>query len=191
LERIGVKFRESAIAHKYLDGLKGIEIGAAAHNPFGLNTINIDNASESLFKQSEIEMCGEAARIDIIAEGDDLPLADNSVDYVVSSHVLEHFPDPVKAMKEWFRVVRTGGYILAIVPHKDRTFDKDRDRTRLLELILTHGGWIAMPIPVQEHCSVWITEDVLEMAEYYCWPVIEHQDIDDKVGNGFLIVLRK
>ena len=37
-----MKFRESAIAHKYLDGLKGIEIGGSAHNPFGLDTINVD-----------------------------------------------------------------------------------------------------------------------------------------------------
>jgi hypothetical protein len=31
-----MKFREHALAHKFLDGLKGLEIGAAAHNPFGL-----------------------------------------------------------------------------------------------------------------------------------------------------------
>lgn len=37
-----MKFPESALAHKYLDGLKGIEIGGAAHNSFGLDTINVD-----------------------------------------------------------------------------------------------------------------------------------------------------
>ena len=35
-----MKFKESALAHKYLDGLKGLEIGASAHNPFGLDTVN-------------------------------------------------------------------------------------------------------------------------------------------------------
>ena len=36
-------FPESKIAHQYLDHLKGIEIGEAAHNAFGLNTINVDD----------------------------------------------------------------------------------------------------------------------------------------------------
>ena len=31
-----MKFRDSELAHKLLDGLKGIEIGAAAHNPFNI-----------------------------------------------------------------------------------------------------------------------------------------------------------
>ena len=34
-------FREHALAHQLLDGLTGLEIGAAAHNPFGLRTRNV------------------------------------------------------------------------------------------------------------------------------------------------------
>jgi hypothetical protein len=33
---------ESALAHRWLDGLHGVEIGGAAHNDFGLDTINVD-----------------------------------------------------------------------------------------------------------------------------------------------------
>ena len=32
-------YPESNLAHKYLDGLEGIEIGWSAHNPFGRKTI--------------------------------------------------------------------------------------------------------------------------------------------------------
>lgn len=32
---------ESQLAHRYLDGLQGIEIGAAAYAPFGLDSLNI------------------------------------------------------------------------------------------------------------------------------------------------------
>ena len=35
-------FRENALAHKLLDGLRGIEIGSSAHNAFGLNTLNVN-----------------------------------------------------------------------------------------------------------------------------------------------------
>ena len=31
-----IKFAESKLAHQFLDGLTGLEIGGSAHNPFGL-----------------------------------------------------------------------------------------------------------------------------------------------------------
>src|ERR1700761_1923497 len=134
-----MKFQHSALAHRLLDGLEGIEIGGSAHNPFGLKTRNVDRfPADSVFKDEERQQCGETLPIDIMAPGDDLPLADHSVDFVISSHVMEHFPDPIKALKEWHRVVRPGGYIYVIAPHKERIFDKDRPRTTLAELIERH-----------------------------------------------------
>lgn len=132
-----MKFRESKLAHKYLDGLVGLEIGGSAHNPFGLNTKNVDYTADldTVFKQEEIKLCGEALKVDIVAPGDQLPVPDNSQDFVISSHVIEHFFDPIKALKEWLRVVKPGGYIFVIGPHKERTFDKERSRTSLRELL--------------------------------------------------------
>lgn len=43
---------ESQLAHKLLDGLRGIEIGAGINNPFGLDTLNVDySANETAFYQ--------------------------------------------------------------------------------------------------------------------------------------------
>ena len=36
------RFQESQLAHQLLDGLTGLEIGGAAHNAFGLDTMNVD-----------------------------------------------------------------------------------------------------------------------------------------------------
>jgi SAM-dependent methyltransferase len=41
---------------------------------------------------------------------------DNSFDVVISSHVLEHIPDDLKAMKELRRVVKPGGWSIHQVP---------------------------------------------------------------------------
>ncbi len=116
-------FRDHALAHQFLDGLDGIEIGASAHNPFNLRgrcrNVDISCDMNTVFKQAEREMCGRAASVDIVAPGNCLPLKDGSVDYVVSSHVLEHFWDPVSALLEWDRMIRAGGFILAIVPHRN------------------------------------------------------------------------
>ena len=76
--------------------------------------------------------CGRAAEVDVVAPGDRLPFADDSVDFVLASHVIEHFPDPIAALEEWRRVARR--VIVLVVPHRDRTFDRDRPLTPLAEL---------------------------------------------------------
>lgn len=40
-------------------------------------------------------------------------------DYVFSSHTIEHIPDFKKALKEWWRLVKDGGYLLLYYPHKN------------------------------------------------------------------------
>jgi hypothetical protein len=47
-----------------------------------------------------------------------LPFPACSQDAVHSSHCLEHVADPVLALKEWFRVVKIGGYLIITVPHQ-------------------------------------------------------------------------
>lgn len=190
-------FPESRLAHRYLDGLIGIEIGASAHNPFGLNTENVDIADEfnrSTYKKRELHISGEVAPIDVVAPGDALPFPDASVDFVVSSHVLEHFSDPIKALTEWYRVVKPDGYVYMIVPHRERTFDRGKESTTLAELQARHAGTLAIePDPETGHCSYWVTEDVLDLVRSIGldWSLVDFQDTDDKIGNGFTIVLRK
>ena len=56
-----MKFKDSQLAHQYLDGLSGLEIGGSAHNPFHLNTKNVDYTDDmnTVFKQAEESLCGE------------------------------------------------------------------------------------------------------------------------------------
>jgi SAM-dependent methyltransferase len=51
-------------------------------------------------------------RIDIT----DIPLPDDSVDYVICSHVLEHVADDARAMQELRRVLRSTGMALVMGP---------------------------------------------------------------------------
>jgi SAM-dependent methyltransferase len=189
--RPGGSFKTSQLANKYLKGLRGIEIGGSAHNQFFLDTLNVNYTDEVTgFSKKESSTAGHVLKVDIVAPGDNLPFQDNSVDFVLSSHVLEHFWDPIKTLKEWMRVVRPGGFIFMIIPHKERTFDKNRARTSLKQLIDRHNGLGADP-GTHAHFSVWITEDVLELCRHLGFNVIAYQDRDDKVGNGFSVVIQK
>jgi SAM-dependent methyltransferase len=56
-------------------------------------------------------------------------------DFVMSSHVIEHVANPLKALLEWKRVLRIGGIMLLVSPHKQGTFDHRRPVTPLTHLI--------------------------------------------------------
>ncbi len=198
------KIAPSKQATALLSGLKGIEMGASAHNPFNLDTINVDwtDSLDTSWKKEEIQMCGETAKVDVIADGTDLPFEDGQWDFVVSSHCLEHNWDLIAAFKEWLRVVKTGGLVFTIFPHPERTFDKGRLRTKLSELIDRHAGKLPKPdlvgvIPTVHtwilfHHTVWWLEDALECVKYIGGAeVVATADPDDKVGNGFTFVVKK
>src|SRR5687767_4328249 len=120
------QFKPSPLATKYLEKLHGIEIGASTQNSFGLKrSINVDFSDEQGGLWQD-KACAPAV-VNVVALGDDLPFKDGTLDYVLSSHVIEHFFDPIKALREWYRVIRPGGIIFIIAPHKDRTFDKVRE----------------------------------------------------------------
>ncbi|NCS88864.1 MAG: hypothetical protein AUK34_13810 [Ignavibacteria bacterium CG2_30_36_16] len=46
-------------------------------------------------------------------------LEDESFDYIYSSHTLEHVIDAGESLKNWWRVLKPGGYLLLYIPHRD------------------------------------------------------------------------
>jgi SAM-dependent methyltransferase len=179
--------REYEIAARYLGGLSGVEIGGSAHNRFPAEAINIDRYAQmdTIYKDEERRLSGKALPVDLVAPGDELPLEDNSVDFVLASHVIEHFPDPIKALLEWDRVATE--YIFLVVPHRDRTFDSDRELTPVDELIERHASGFSSD--EDRHWSVWSCESFVELCQRIGLTVIETEDPDKKVGNGFAVVI--
>lgn len=53
---------------------------------------------------------------DVVAPAHDLPLADDSLDAVVCTQVLEHVPEPSDALREFLRVIRPGGRLIISTP---------------------------------------------------------------------------
>ncbi len=50
-------------------------------------------------------------------DGQTLPgIAENSLDFVVASHVLEHLRLPRSAMHRWLQVLKPGGHLIIVVP---------------------------------------------------------------------------
>ena len=62
--------------------------------------------------------CGgwDCSRIDIVSDICSIPVSDGTFDVVLCSEVLEHLPDPVRALGELVRVLRSGGQLIVTAP---------------------------------------------------------------------------
>jgi len=74
--------------------------------------------------------------VDIKADAHSLPmLSDESVDFIASAGTIEHLTNPLKALYEWKRILKTGGLMYAGIPYYKKTFDHTRSVTPLGHLI--------------------------------------------------------
>ena len=95
----------------YLKG-RGVDIGAGSFKVLP-HVISVDNGHHD-------RAFGIHSKPDIYAEADDLGVfADQSMDFVYSSHTLEHVVDYKKTLQEWWRLVKVGGYLVLYLPHKE------------------------------------------------------------------------
>ena len=76
------------------------------------------------------------------------------MDFIIASHVLEHLPSPLQALKSWYEALRRGGTLLLKVPDKRFTFDRKRRRTSLQHLIeeFENPG----QIDIRAHFADWV-----------------------------------
>ena len=119
---------EEKIAQWIGTGKVGTEIGPGSSPVPGLDPAPI---YVDCFKTFAAAPC----RADYYGHACALPFHDHSLDYVLASHVLEHVANPVRALAEWYRVVRPGGFIYLIVPDRRATWEHARELTPVDHMI--------------------------------------------------------
>lgn len=75
---------------------------------------------------------------DVHGCADNIPLGDESVDTVLNTQVLEHVPDPSAALREFHRVLRTGGCLILSAPQYYEMHEVPHDYYRFTEFGLRH-----------------------------------------------------
>lgn len=176
-----MQFKDSALAHKYLDNLTGVEIGAAFHNPFNLNTINVDRKDiYGNYIDEQKRIGGDVVKVDVFADACYLPFKNKEYDFVISSHVLDRIWRPDLAIQEWCRVA--GKYIFIILPIR-----KNSSYTQVKDIISRPA---LKNYPDKQH-NIWDLKSFLDMISTINEvDVVESLPVDDKVGNGFCVVLK-
>ena len=131
--------RRNYAAHKYLKG-HGIEIGAL-HNPLRVpksaRVRYLDRIPANELRKHYPELnAKEFVELDIIGDGERLDsIKDHTQDFVIANHFLEHCENPIGAIRNMVRVLRTGGILYLALPDKRYTFDVDRPATSLQHLM--------------------------------------------------------
>jgi SAM-dependent methyltransferase len=102
---------------------------------------NLDFAAQTVWEPAPAEAAASPLRTgrrpgrQVVAEGADLgPLASVSFDFLLASHVVEHLANPLGALQAWGRVLRPGGVLVLLLPHRQATFDHRRPVTELAHL---------------------------------------------------------
>ena len=146
------------ISVRFIKG-NGIEIGAL-HNPLYISdqakVKYVDRfPSEELQKHySELDP-DLMVKIDFIDNGESLStIEDNSLDFIIANHFLEHCENPIGTIRNHLRKIKTGGILYYAIPEKTYTFDKERPLTEF-----DHFVEDDVHIPIKnrkEHFCDWI-----------------------------------
>lgn len=112
----------------------GLEFGPS-YNPIlpkshGYNVLTVDYISkEDLYSKYQYDSAVDINRIedvDIIDRGQELleaSIGRRGFDYIVSSHNIEHLPDPIKFLQRAERALKPGGKLYLMIPDRRRCFD--------------------------------------------------------------------
>jgi SAM-dependent methyltransferase len=132
---------------------RGLEIGGPSHGLFGMwgylpvysMAARVDNVSAHPAEGQGAEANMESAYSfdpdkrpgkQLLAEATALAgIESASYDFVLSSHTLEHIANPLKALREWKRVLRPGGVLILAVSDPTRTPDRRRPVTTMQHLL--------------------------------------------------------
>jgi SAM-dependent methyltransferase len=121
----------------------GIEIGAL-HRPLAVPATArvkyVDRLPEAELRRHYPELADQPfAPVSVLGSAEDLSaFADNSLDFVIANHLLEHLEDPIRGLKEFDRVLRQDGVLYLALPDPRVSFDKARQLTTVEHLLDEH-----------------------------------------------------
>jgi SAM-dependent methyltransferase len=69
-----------------------------------------------------------------------ITIKNESYDFLLSCHSLEHIANPLKALKDWSRIIKPGGLMMLILPDKQYTFDRKREFTEFSHILADYNS---------------------------------------------------
>ena len=217
--------RRNWVANTYIRGA-GIEIGAL-HNPLRLpksaKVKYVDKMSAHKLSKHYPELNSRTfVKVDLIDDGELLAsIQDNTQDFVIANHFLEHCENPISSIGNMLRILKNDGILYISIPDKRYTFDIDRPVTSMEHLMndyqkgpdwsrrMHFEEWAKLVDKVQDHVEIEKYADHLMNIDYsihfHVWTQTEmlelmlaikkifHFEFELFVRNGpeMIIILKK
>ncbi len=186
----------------------GLEIGPGQmpHGDTG-RTVAVDKLTD---------FGGSRTHVNVVADARTLPFPDDSRDYLISSHSMEHHHDTLGVLIEWGRVVRPAGTVVLILPHVDRTFDRGRPTSDVAHHVAEIGAALDSDNPdhfadnerwtFPQADSPWMNDPNAHLPDgslnrcwisqrgyihYHCWTQNEMIEIVRYMGWGVRLVVEQ
>lgn len=128
-------------------------------------------------------------------------VADETYDFVFSSHCLEHVHDPLEALRNWLRILKPNGYIIFAIPEEDlyeqgifpSSFNRDHKNTFTM---FKTKSWSSRSINVLELLSKLGEAAAVEKVEFldetYRYELPRFDQTLTPVGeSGIEVIIRK
>jgi SAM-dependent methyltransferase len=108
-----------------------------------------------------------AGRADVIASAEAIPLDDASVDAVLCTQLLEHLPQPRRALDEFHRMIRPGGRVYLTAPLVWELHELPHDYYRYTENGLRHllesAGFTEVAVEARNDCFTTVAQLMLNL----------------------------
>lgn len=145
------------VADRFITG-EGIEIGPG-NSPIRLHPSILVKHVDRSTKDELVGVHGCAedwSEPHIVDDGEVLSsIPDNSIDFVIACHVLEHTQDPLSALQTWLSKIRPGGVLFLAIPDRRHSFDRDRPLTSFEHLVADYKLGPAQS--EDDHLHEWVT----------------------------------
>jgi predicted SAM-dependent methyltransferase len=153
------------LAARFLFG-EGLEVGPL-HQPLELPTharaTYVDRMTTDELRAEYPEVADwDLAEVDVVDDGERLAtIADESQDFIVANHFLEHCEDPIRTIETHLEKLRPGGVLFYAVPDKRFTFDHRRPVTPIEEIVADYenGPDASRRAHFEEWCRLVIDEE--------------------------------
>lgn len=147
----------------------GLDIGCGPKKVWP-HMVGLDNGAD-------VQLFGVQMRPDmVIPSAERLAwFADNAVENIYSSHLLEHIANWHAALREWWRILKPGGHLCLYLPHADLYPN------------------VGQPGANPDHKHDFRPQDILDFCRlaFADWTLLENQTRDQGNEYSFLLVLRK
>lgn len=145
----GAKIPNFEIYQSYVTNKRGLEIGGPSalfmtSLPLyqvvdSLDGVNFSNQTvwEGVIEAGQsFNYLGNKKGFQYISEATDLSFIKSATyDFLLSSNCLEHIANPLRAIEEWKRVLKSGSALVLVLPNKDSNFDHKRPVTEFQHLL--------------------------------------------------------